>query len=396
MSRRLASLDDALQTVAALGPLVRERAPSSQSLRTLDAEVVGAFAASGLWGAFTPVEDAGSGLGGLTEQYEVIRAMAYEDGSTGWVLFISGVTPAVVAPRLPAEGRHEIFGTGAAQPMAGVFMPSGRGIETAEGIVVDGRWQFGSGIRHSPWVMANVLMIDERGAPRGTADGIDVRAFVVPCEQVTIVDDWKVCGLEGTGSSSFTVENVTVPAHRTFPFFTARPIAADPRYRLPLFTAVAPAFPAVALGIAQRMLDEVITTLPSRLRPPTYQPASEHPAVRTELGHAIATLAAVDAATRHILARYDDRVRAGEDLTDLPRSERAAVHQQAVWAAETCIATANFLIRLAGANAIYESHLVQRCWRDLTAMGQHHYVGPTTYETAAALVLGHDLFAPTL
>jgi alkylation response protein AidB-like acyl-CoA dehydrogenase len=65
-----------------------------------------------------------------------------------------------------------------------------------------------------------------------------------------------------------------------------------------------------------------------------------------------------------VLARDDARVATGEDVDDLPLADRAEIHQQVAWAAETFVAAVNELFRLAGASGIYDGHVVRRCWRD--------------------------------
>jgi indole-3-acetate monooxygenase len=392
---RLDSLDAALAAVASVAPVAREAAQKAEATRTLPVEVVDALDTAGLWGVFSPREVGGSGLGGLIEQYEIVRAMAYEDSSAGWALFICGSTALLLGSRLPALGRADVFAHGV-PPMAGVFMPSGRGQPVDGGLVVNGRWQFASGINHSPWVMANVLIVDEAGTPVAGPDGpIDIRSVVVPRDDVGIVDDWHVAGLRGTGSMSFTIDGVRVPDQRTFRFLGPASIDEAP-YRVPLFTLVGPGFAGVAAGLAQRALDDVIALLPTRMRLPTFQPESENTSAQLVVGRAMAAVRAAHASTGAVLGNYDDRIATGEDLTELPLVERAEIHQHVVWTAETCASAINDLFGLGGASAIYEPGALQRCWRDVNVMLQHRYLRSMFHEIAAKLTLGLDVDEPTV
>jgi indole-3-acetate monooxygenase len=387
------SLDTALEAVARVASVARQFAQKAEEARALPVEVVDAFDEAGLWGATSPREVGGGGLGNLVDQYEISRSITYEDSSAGWAWFICGSTGMLLGSRLPPEGRLEVF-RDRVPPIAGVFMPGGQGRPVDGGLFVNsGRWPFGSGIAHSPWVMANVLLVDEAGAPTpGPYGPIDVRSIVVPRDDVTIVDDWHVAGLRGTGSMSFTMDGITVPDRRTFHFFGPASID-EPRYRLPLFSLVGAPFAGVAIGLAQRALDEVISVLPTRARPPTFRPESESPAAQLALGRALAAVRAAHDSTRAVFGRYDSRSGAGEDLAQLPMAGRAEIHQQIVWAAETCVGAVNDVFRLGGASAIYEPGVLQRCWRDANVMLQHAYMTPTMHEISARVALGQEVDA---
>jgi indole-3-acetate monooxygenase len=393
MGTQLSSLDAALSAVAAVAPIAREHAPKAEDIRHLPVEVVDAMEEAGLWSVFTPREVGGSGLAGLGEQFEIIRAMAYEDASAGWALFISGGTPMLIGSKLPPAGRAEVF-AGGVVPMAGVFNPGGSGATVDGGLRVSGKWPFASGIGHAGWVMANVIVVDESGAPRPGVGGLpEIRSVIVPRDDVTVIDDWYVAGLRGTGSMSFAMDGVVVPEHRTFAFFG--PCAIDEaKYRLPLFTIVAPAFMGMAVGLAQRAIDEVVALLPTKVGPPTFQPASADAVTQSKVGRAITSVNAARESTGAILGRIDERVERGEDLTELALADRLAVRQHAVWVAETCVAAVNDLFRLGGASSIYDSGILQRLWRDTNVVGQHLFLRPSNFEIAGKTAFGIDADTP--
>src|SRR5262249_12735860 len=160
------------------------------------------------------------------------------------------------------------------------------------------------------------------------------------------------------------LENYTVPAHRVFSFFG--PVTVDePKYRLPILSMVSAYFMGMAVGLAERAVDEVIALLPSRVGPPAFQPASTDPLNQVVVGQARAAVRAAAASSPAICGTYDARTAAGEDLIDLSMDERAELHQHAVWVAQTCQAAVNELFRLGGASSIYEPNILQRVWRDV-------------------------------
>jgi alkylation response protein AidB-like acyl-CoA dehydrogenase len=218
---------------------------------------------------------------------------------------------------------------------------------------------------------------------------------VVRADEIDLVDDWHVAGLRGTGSMSFTMTGVTVPEHRTFSFFGPS-VIDDPKYRKPTMTFVGPYFAAMAIGLAQRAIDEVLGLLPTRVGPPTFEPASADPVNQHVVGESIAAVRGAVESCRAIFGRYDARIAAGEDLTDLPLADRAEVHQHVVWAAAQCRQAVDELFRLGGASSIYEPGALQRTWRDINVLCQHAYLRQTNHAVAGKLALGLDVVAPLL
>jgi alkylation response protein AidB-like acyl-CoA dehydrogenase len=392
---RIDSLADALAAVASVGPVAREYAQKAEDGRALPAEVVAAIADAGLWRTFVPKALGGAGLVGLVEQFEIVQALAYEDTSAAWGLLICGSTPGLIGAKMSADGRAEVF-AGGVVPMAGVFNPGGAAAPVDGGLLVNGRWPFASGVGYAGWVLANALLLDESGSPRPADNGLpQITSVVVRPDEITVVDDWHVAGLRGTGSMTFTMAGVTVPAHRTFPFF-GPPQIDEPKYRMSTLTLLSPLFAAMAIGLAQRALDEVLALLPARVGPPAFEPASADPVNQSIVGRSLAAVRGAREGTRAVFARYDVRIAAGEDLTNLPIADRAEVHQQTVWAAETCQAAVNELFRLGGASSIYEPGTLQRTWRDLNVLMQHMYLRQTNHVIAGKIALGLDVVAPLL
>lgn len=394
---RIDSLEDALAAVAGVGPVARQYAQQAEDDRTLPAEVVSAMAAAGLWRAFAPKAVGGAGLFGLVEQFDIVRALAYEDTSAAWGLFTCGGFGSLLGSRLTAAGRAEVFADGV-PPIAGAFGPGGGTATPGDGgLVVNGRWPFASGVGYAGWVLANTVLLDGSGAPRPGDSGFpEIVSVVVRSEEVTIEDDWHVAGLRGTGSMTFTMADVTVPEHRTFSLFGPSQID-EPKYRLPTMTLVGPSFAAIAVGLAQRALDEVLELLPARVGPPPAgEPASADPVNQRIVGQSLAAVRGALESTKSVCARYDGRIAADENLTELSLAERAELHQHALWVAETCRGAVNELFRLGGGSSIYEPGVLQRVWRDLNVLTQHLYLRQTTHTTAGKIALGLDVAAPFL
>ena len=88
------------------------------------------------------------------------------------------------------------------------------GAGTAEavdgGYRLSGQWQWGTGILHSRWVLAGgIAMVEQTPTPT---------FFLLPIEDVELVDTWFMSGMCATGSWDFKVDDVFIPQDRALPF----------------------------------------------------------------------------------------------------------------------------------------------------------------------------------
>ena len=75
-------LDEVMDRVERIAPLIRDRAAASEAAGNVDPEVVAAFRDAGLFGMLTPVELGGLGMT-LPEFIRVTERVAEIDASTG-------------------------------------------------------------------------------------------------------------------------------------------------------------------------------------------------------------------------------------------------------------------------------------------------------------------------
>ena len=127
-----------------------------------------------------------------------------------------------------------------------------------------------------------------------------------------------------------------------------------------------------------------------------FHPMAEEPTVQRIVGSAMAAVRGADITSRSLLGKLDARIDHGEDLTSLSIDDRAELHSHAAWVAETCVAQVDTMFRLGGASALYETSVLQRCWRDLNALVQHMYFDAHFHEVAASCALGLAADAPNV
>ncbi|MXY52864.1 MAG: hypothetical protein F4Y86_10130 [Gammaproteobacteria bacterium] len=351
-----------LASVEQVAPLLDGTAARSERERTLCREALDALHDAGLFGMWVPRE-AGGLAADLATQVDALIALARADMSAAWTLMIGNTVTGTMAACLPDAGFAEVF-TGPRMPVAaGALRATGKATPTATGgYRVTGNWAFGSGIHHADWIVANCRV--DGGEP-GTPERV---SLAIPIADVAIADDWHASGMRGSGSSSYSVRDVDVPARRILgERQRGSPFAAAPGARLPLEHA------SVSLGGARRALDEVANLASTKRRMGASASLAHDPTFRRDLGRLEAEWSSLTAGVRAAALELEAK--------PLPEPATSAIHLHAVcaFATEQCLAIASQAIRHAGASAGMEGQPLERIHRDLTIATQHVMVSDTAY-----------------
>src|SRR5581483_4694343 len=201
-----------LESVAALGPRIRELAPAAEQERRLPQELADELARLGLWRACAPASVGGLEIP-LRTQLQVFEELARADGAAGWCAMI-GATGSIHYASLEPGVASDLI---AAEPDActsGVFAPLGRAVEESGGFRVTGRWPFGSGVMHSRRMSLGVVLWGADGAKLRESGAPEVRWVLLERGEFDVLDTWTVSGLRGTGSHDVTADDVLVPRER--------------------------------------------------------------------------------------------------------------------------------------------------------------------------------------
>ncbi len=319
-------------------------------------------------------------LGGLEadlrSQFLTTEAASRADGSAGWNETFTTTSAAIAAARLPQEGMDEVAATateGAAwPPFTGTFPLSGRAKPAPNGVVLTGRWGFGSGIADAAWVVA------------GCTTETGPRWAVIPVEQVTVYDTWQVSGLEETLSHDYSVQGVFVPHSRLFDL-SQPPPRGGILHGLPMYTLITPDHCGVSLGIARRALDEIVIAAAGKDRLTSKAPLDERPAFQRDLGQADTKLRAARALVLEVLDEIWAAGVADQPVQDelVQRARAAATH-----AADIAVEVASMAYRRGGGSVLYQDHPLNQCFRDAHAATQHVHVTDEMFELVGATMLG--------
>jgi alkylation response protein AidB-like acyl-CoA dehydrogenase len=359
-------------------------ADEAEQIGALPKAVVEALDASGLFGMKLPAELGGAEADPVT-QIDVIEKMAYVEPSVGWCMFIGATSVGWPGAFLPDESIPRVFrGDGRIPHVAGVGGVRGRGIAAEGGYLVSGRFQFASGLAHAEWLVGGAAIQDEAG------EVVEQRFFLIPVEQAIQHDNWRVAGLKGTSSGDFSLDGVFVPREMTWDWqdlAQGRPQRGGAIFRLgmPAFTANEHA--AFSLGVGRRALDLVIETAQSKRRGhgAAASLVGERPVFQRFVGEADLRLRSARALVVELHERAWQEVCAGRSIDPALATELRAV---GVLATETAVDVAGQAMKYAGGSALYLDNMLQRCFRDVVASGQHLAVSDTSYEAHGQFKLG--------
>ncbi|MCP5154290.1 MAG: acyl-CoA dehydrogenase family protein [Ectothiorhodospiraceae bacterium] len=372
---------DMLAVARSLGPEIAAAADRTDAECEIPPPLAARLADAGLFRMLVPRRLGGGELD-LPTYVRVLEEVARADGSTGWCVN-QGAVFATNAAFMDPEAAREIW----SDPRAAISngpSPTARAEVVEGGYRLSGHWAFSSGIRHATWVAG--LAFVERAGERVTApDGGPVlRHFVVPKSEVTIVENWDVRGLRGTGSHHFEVHDLFVPER--FGVYTYSDPAREPGplYKFPMILLFASGFSSVALGIARASLDALAGLAGGRV-PRGMQTLRDQPLVQMQMGRAEAGLRAARALLHETVREVWHDVETTGELTVEHRVRLRLATTHAIRSAASTVDTAYDGF---GAEGIYASSPIQRRFQDIHVVTQHVQARMAHYESAGRWFLG--------
>ena len=316
----------------------------------------------------------------------VVEEVSRADGAAGWCLAIGGEYGAF-GGYLSADAAREIYGSDPLVRTAGALRPFGNAVVVEGGYRVTGRWPLGSGCQHSGWIVGGCRILDG-DQPRLMPDGTPlVRLLFFPATDCEILDTWRSIGLRGTGSHDYTVTDVFVPAARSLSF-REPPVEPGPLYAMSTIALFAPVLAAVGLGIARHAIDILLELARTKIASRSRQSLREDATMQASLGQAEAALRSGRAFLYETL---------GEAWAVVNAGQRFNVSQVAMlWLASTHATTAarqatELMFNAGGSASPYESAGLERCMRDIHAVGQHLTLAPPNYQMAGQAFLDLDM-----
>lgn len=353
----------------------------SEAARRLSDRSVAALRGSGLLGIMTP-DDLGGNVVDPVTAFEIVERIGYIDPATAWTTTILLEGAGELATVLSDETARQVFA--ARLPTKASSLKPGAATRVNGGYLIDGEWDFVSGLHHADYVSATFLV--------DGPDGSKVRrAALLTMDQVTILDDWRVMGMRGTGSSSYRVDNAFVPDEMTYDPM-GRGLRSDtPLARLGMVPFVLQMHPGMVLGAARRALDE-ITTAAHQIRRGGRIQLAQPPSLaelswfQRELGELDARVAAARALCVATLTEVRDAMDLGDTAVDLRLLD--AMQTAGSHAAKCAVEVTTRVFRHSGASAILEDALLAKLLRDLNTICAHGIMSEAGFETHGEFILG--------
>lgn len=355
-----------------LATLVETHATESGAQCRLAAPVVDGLHEAGLFRMLLPLADGGGGLS-LADAATVFEAAARVDGSVGWNLCVANIGLAVVVSGLGDVVRQRVVDDPRAIVAGGVNPGTVTATPAPGGYVFNGTVAFASGSADATWLLtAAVVAGDETPT---------LLVGLFPPAAVDMQDTWRVSGLRATGSNDFTIRDVFVPHELTFPLALERSRSSVFGSGLPLASLLGFGLSFVAVGIATRAADKLVSLASAK----TPLGASEPLSGRADVQAAVARARALVDSGRAYVREEWRRAHATRAVTP---ADLARLRLSYVTAAQNAVAASEIVWSVAGSSALYESDGLERCWRDVHAASQHMFVSPRHLDRIGRITLG--------
>lgn len=350
-----------------VGKKAESRKVEIEQSRVLPDDIAADLKATGvlrLW-----VDKANGGLqSDILSLINAVQTLAYYNGSTAWVACVTG-TGSLTAGYLQKDISKEVFGASDAM-LGGFAAPVGRAKRVEGGLMVNGRWGWGSGTTHCSTVIGGIMIQGEEEQPP-----IPAIALFYP-KDVTWYDTWDVNGLKGTGSGDYEVNNLFIPDGRWIYFPVRKSNVDAPLYRVSFYGALAAGVSSVGLGLAQRAIDEIKALGLTKKRVMARKPIAEKAIVQYQLAETCAKYESAKAFLEKAAIQNYEAAKTGiPDIHTKNLLRMAATH-----VVTACAEVVNWCYQIGGGSTIWDSSKLQELQRDMLVLTQHGLVANNNNE----------------
>jgi indole-3-acetate monooxygenase len=377
-----------IERARALAPLIGREADEIERTRRLTQPVVSALIENGLYRVLLP-----QSVGGAEAPPEIFMQMLEEvakaDASTAWCLGQCTVC-AMTAAYLDADAAREIFAAPTGILAWGSIAHEVQAVPG--GYRATARWDFASGCRQASWLGAHVQIVEADGTRRRKPDGApEVRTILFPVGSATLHDVWDVIGLNGTGTDSYSVDNLFIP--EKFAVLRDDPTAlreTGPLYRITTYTMFGLGFAAVSLGVARATLDAAIDLARGKASF-GLKAMRENNAVQGAIGRLEGNLRAARA---YLYAAANEAWRDLTETGSLGEQHRIALRLASTWTIHQAASVVDAAYHMAGATAVFRANKFERRFRDMHAIAQQVQARNNHYEDVGKAILGNSSEPP--
>ncbi len=348
---------------------IARNASRAEHDRKVPVENIEALKDAGFFKSLQPAQYGGTPMG-AHEYAPAVVAIAQACASTAWASGLLAQHSHMIALMSP-QLQDEIWADDPDALISSSVAAINGSTEVPGGVRISGNWGWSSGCDHASWAILGFRReVKELG-------GMVIPHFaVVPMTDLTIVDDWHVTALRGTGSKTLHLDDVFVPNHRIepLPHLTggkSQGFGTHPGiFHAPFTPWFSLGFSSVSLGISLRFLEMYKERVKTRVRAYTGAAEINSAPALLRVAESHHQLAAVQATLEKDWTSMTDHAMSSR----LPAPDTAA-HWRAnqAYATKMCIEALDRLLAAAGGSVFYEDQEMQRLWRDSKMTGAHAY-----------------------
>ncbi len=362
--------------------VLRERQAECEAVGRLPEETNRAFIEAGFYRILQPRRFGGLELD-LETFFKVMQNIARGCPSSGWVLALTAGHAHLLSVLFSEQAQVEIFGDDGEYRAPASLNGSASATPVDGGYRVTGTWNYCSGIDSATHFIGGGARVVRRDSPQDGTGSERRLLAIVPHGEFTIVEDWDVLGMRGTGSHRVVIDDVFVPEHLTgpamFDYATVREAAGrrvhpNPMYRCGRIASVLwGEMAAVAVGIAQGALDVYEGELRTKkMASPPFATRSEVPEYQRQFGEAWALIAMAEATLLKIGRDYmrfcEEEAAGGEPFGDQRDRQLLLLEQYTTKLAADAV---DIMFRTAGTSATRVDSDLQRSFRDMAMIRTH-------------------------
>ncbi len=382
---------DLVERARALAPMLAEYARQAEAERKPVDVVMQAIEDADLYRYFVPKK-----YGGFEFSLETFMdiGMILGEGcvSTAWVTTFC-MEHNWLLGLYNQEAQDDIFGKQPYIIAPGALAPNGTATPVEGGYKVTGRWEWGTGVMHSDWVMVGALM------PVEGSDAPGLGMFIIPRDEAEVIDTWNTAGMVGTGSNDIAVEDVFVPSRRVQNITEMRDgkcpgakVHDSPIYSMPMLPVLGLTAAAPMVGGARKAVQIFNDRLSERFVYGTGSKQGEKPAAQIRLGMLRERIESLE---WKLKATAREVTEWGERREPCPAVERAKLRVRIGSIVREARDIVRDAMEASGAHAHFLDNPMQRILRDLNT-GSCHTVFDldTSSEQYGRLLLGLEPNAP--
>lgn len=358
---------------------LREFSDKAESTGQMPYEVITAVRNYGIWQHLCP-QEIGGNCTDAAELIDIWKECAKVDGSFGWLSIAYVLATTHCALYLQPSAWQQIFSDDSLPVIAGQYQPNGYGRRIEGGYSLTGKWAFGSGIHHADWVVAGFIQTNEDGIVKDVDGKPEILIAVIPRASLSLSGDWDTTGLRGTGSINYSCENLFIPSAFCYRFKNPEALRGSALHRIGITEISAVSHGSWALGMAQRVIDEIRALAKKTLRANESSPLAKKDTFLLDLARATARLKSAQAFLTSVTTQAQHEVEKTAGITQQTQNE---IRLAATYANEICAEIAEIAYRQMGTTAIARRNPLERVLRDIQTGRQHMMISPQSYISVA-------------